>query len=89
MREVNETPATVLNTAPGQFARPIPMELNLIMLHHPKRRFQHPDLFDWLAEQDCRIADHTVRWVARRCRLRLATAQTVAELALLTTRERR
>lgn len=58
-------------------------------LHHPKERFQHPDLFDWLAEQDFRTVHHAVRWIARRGRVPMSTAQTISELAGLDTWERR
>jgi hypothetical protein len=50
-------------------------------LHHPKKRYQSPDLFDWLADQDRRVASHTVRWVARRCRVPIATAETIVSNA--------
>jgi hypothetical protein len=46
-------------------------------LHHPKKRCQLPDLFDWAAEQDRRVADHRVWWVSRHCRVSLATAATL------------
>jgi hypothetical protein len=84
--------------APRQRSRPprrgnsftyIATELNNVNLHHPRKRFQHPDLFDWLAEQDCRVADSTVRWVSCRGRVPLSTAQTIAELAGFKTWERR
>jgi hypothetical protein len=50
-------------------------------LHHSTRRCQLPDLFDWLAEPNRRIDSHAVRWVARRCRVSLATARTIADNA--------
>ncbi len=56
-------------------------------LHCKARRCQYPDLFDWLAEQDRSVADHRIRWVARRCRVSLATAETIAANAGLSNGE--
>jgi hypothetical protein len=58
-------------------------------LHHPKRHYQLPDLFDWVAEQDRRVADHRVRWVSRRCRVPFATAETIIANAGFCDGERR
>jgi len=79
-----------LNTAPGHLFITIATELNQMKIHHPKKRFHdHPDLFDWGAQQDFRAAHHAVRWVASRGRVPLSTAQTISELAGITTWERR
>jgi hypothetical protein len=56
-------------------------------VHHPSKRFQVPDLFDWAAEQERRGADHRVRWVAQHCSVSLATAATLALNAGLFNRE--
>jgi hypothetical protein len=53
------------------------MDLNIMTLHHKAKRHQLPDLFDWIAEQDRRVADHRVRWVSRRCRVSLAAADVI------------
>lgn len=58
-------------------------------VHHPSKRCQFPDLFDYAAEQERRGADHRVRWVARRCGVSLATAATLASNAGLFDREDR
>jgi hypothetical protein len=58
-------------------------------LHHKSRHCQLPDLFDWVAEQDRRVADHRVRWVARRCRVPFSTAETIIANAGFSDRERR
>jgi len=58
-------------------------------LHRPSKRYQCPDLFDWLADQDRRAANHTTRWVARRCRVTLATAETIIANAGFRDGERR
>ncbi len=46
-------------------------------LHHKAKSYQLPDLFDWVAEQDRRVADHRVRWVSRRCRVSFAAAEAI------------
>jgi len=58
-------------------------------LRRPRKKFQHPDLFDWLAEQDFRTAHYAVRHIARYGHVPLSTAQTIAELAGFKTWERR
>jgi hypothetical protein len=46
-------------------------------LSHKRGKHHFPDLFDWAANQDDGVRDHRVRWVARRCRVPLATAETI------------
>jgi hypothetical protein len=58
-------------------------------LHHPKRRCQLPDLSDWAANQDVCVPDHRIRWVARRCRVPFATAETIIVNAGFSDGERR
>jgi hypothetical protein len=41
------------------------------------RRLHYPDLFDWAANRTIPIPDYRVRWVASRCRVSLATAETI------------
>lgn len=65
------------------------MKLNKMKLHHPKPRYQHPDLFDWASDQERRGADPRVRWIARRCRVSLATAATLLVNAGFSRREDR
>jgi hypothetical protein len=47
------------------------------VISHRRNRLQTPDLFDWAASRDICLADHRVRWVASRCRVSLATAETI------------
>src|ERR1035437_1672679 len=77
-RRQQNNPGRGLHTAPG-LIRPSPfaMELDIMTLHHKAKRCQLPDLFDWVTERDSRVADHRVRWVARRCRVPFATAETI------------
>jgi hypothetical protein len=63
------------------------MDLNIMKLHHKANYCQLPDLFDWVAELDRRAADHRVRWLARHCRVSLATAATLATLAGFSNKE--
>ena len=59
------------------------------ILSHSQRRFHLPDLFDWAANRDICASDYRVRWVARRCRVSLATAQTIIANAGFSDGERR
>jgi hypothetical protein len=46
-------------------------------LPHSRRQLHFPDLFDWAASRDIYAPDHRTRWVASRCRVSLATAETI------------
>jgi hypothetical protein len=46
-------------------------------LPHSRTQLHFPDLFDWAANRDICVSDHRVRWVARRCRVSLAAAETI------------
>lgn len=50
-------------------------------LRHLRRRFQHPDLFEWAAEQERLPIDLKVAWIARRCRVSQKIAFVIAEHA--------
>jgi hypothetical protein len=41
------------------------------------RRLHCPDLFDWAANRTILIPDYRIRWVASRCRVSFATAETI------------
>ena len=41
------------------------------------KQLQRSDLFDWPANRDICVPDHRIRWVASRCRVSLATAETI------------
>ena len=56
-------------------------------IHHPPKSCQLPDLFDWASEMERRSVDHRTRWVARHCRVSLATAATLIENAGFSNRE--
>ena len=58
-------------------------------LHHSPKSCQFPDLFDWASERGRRAVDHRVRWVARHCRVSLATAATLAVNAGFSNRDGR
>ena len=58
-------------------------------IYHPPKSYQLPDLFDWASEMERHAVDHRTRWVARRCRVSLATAATLIENAGFSKRERR
>jgi hypothetical protein len=58
-------------------------------VHHPSKSRQLPDLFDWAAHRDICVYDHRVRWVARRCRVSRATAETIIANAGFSDGERR
>jgi hypothetical protein len=56
----------------------------------PSRRKLHfPDLFDWAATRAIPVHDYRVRWVASRCRVSLATAETIIANAGFSDAERR
>jgi hypothetical protein len=55
-------------------------------LHHIAKRRQLPD---WLVEKDCRVVDHRVLWIARRCGVSISAARTIFELAAFSDGERR
>jgi hypothetical protein len=55
--------------------------------HKSRRQHYRPDLFDWAREVERRSAGHQIRWVARHCRVSLATAATLAANAGLSNRE--
>jgi hypothetical protein len=42
-----------------------------------RRKLHLPDLFDWAAAREIAVYDYRVRWVASRCRVALATAETI------------
>ena len=47
------------------------------MLPHPHKKLKFPDLFVGAANRSITFPDFRVRWVARRCRVSLATAETI------------
>lgn len=86
----NEEPRTRSSHRSGALLSiPIAMDLNVMKLHHKAKLCQLPDLFDWVVEQDRRVADHRVRWVARRCRVPFATAEAIIANAGFSDGERR
>jgi hypothetical protein len=54
-----------------------------------RRKLHVPDLFDWAANRDICVPDHRLRWVASRCRVSLATAETIIANAGFSHGERR
>jgi hypothetical protein len=52
-------------------------------------RIYSPDLFDWAASRGTCGTNHRVRWVASRCRVSLATAETIIANAGFSDGERR
>ena len=42
-----------------------------------RRKLHLPDLFDWAATRAIPVHDYRVRWVASRCRVSVATAETI------------
>lgn len=57
-------------------------------ISHSREYFHLPERLDW-REQHGFGVDHRIRWVARRCRVSLATAATLAANAGLLSREDR
>ena len=90
-QDVNKikAPVAVFTPRRGNPSVPIPMDIDIMTLHHKAERCQLPDLFDWVTEQDSRVTDHRVRWVARRCRVPFATAETIIANAGFSDGERR
>jgi hypothetical protein len=58
-------------------------------LPHSRRKLHLPDLFDWAANRSIPVHDYRVRWVASRCRVSRATAETIIANAGFTDGERR
>lgn len=58
-------------------------------LHHPLKKCQLPELFDRLADQDFCAEDYRLRRIADRCRVSLATAETIVANAGFCSGERR
>jgi hypothetical protein len=58
-------------------------------LPHSRRQLHFPDLFDWAATRALPDHDYRVRWVASRCRVSLATAETIIANAGFSDAERR
>jgi hypothetical protein len=58
-------------------------------LPHSRRQLHFPDLFDWAANRTGSFPDYRVRWVASRCRVSLATAETIIANAGFADGERR
>lgn len=56
---------------------------------HSRRKLHLPDLFDWAASRAAPLRDYRVRWVASRCRVSLATAETIIANAGFSDGERR
>lgn len=46
-------------------------------LSHSRRQLHCPDLFECAANRACSFPDYRVRWVASRCRVSFATAETI------------
>jgi hypothetical protein len=59
------------------------------MLPHTRKNLKFPDLFDWAANRSITVPDFRVRWVASRCRVSLATAETIITNAGFSDGERR
>lgn len=58
-------------------------------LAHSGRQLHYPDLFDWAAGRAIPPHDYRTRWVASRCRVSLATAETIVANAGFSDGERR
>lgn len=58
-------------------------------LPHSRRQLHFPDLFDWAATRTFPVHDYRVRWVASRCKVSLATAETIIANAGFSDAERR
>jgi hypothetical protein len=58
-------------------------------LPHSRRQLHVLDLFDWAANRSISVPDFRVRWVASRCRVSLATAETIIANAGFADGERR
>jgi hypothetical protein len=58
-------------------------------LHHPPQKCQLPGLPDRLARPDFRTKDYRLRLIACRCRVSLATAETIISNAGFSDGERR
>jgi hypothetical protein len=58
-------------------------------LPHSRRQLHFPDLFDWAADRDISVPNRRVLWVARRCRVTYATAETIIANAGFSDGERR
>lgn len=59
-------------------------------LPRSRRQLHFPDLFDWAAaNRSVTVPDFRVRWVASRCRVSLATAETIITNAGFADGERR
>jgi hypothetical protein len=58
-------------------------------LPHSQRQLHVPDLFDWAANGAISVPDFRIRWVASRCRVSLATAETIIANAGFAEGERR
>ena len=58
-------------------------------LPHSRRQLHFPDLFDRGATRAIPVHDYRVRWVASRCRVSLATAETIIANAGFSDAERR
>ena len=53
------------------------------------RQLHCPDLFDWAANRSISVPDFRTRWVASRCRVSIATAETIIANAGFSDGERR
>ena len=58
-------------------------------LPYARRKLHLPDLFEWAERQDVCLPNYRVRWVARRCRVPLANAETIIANAGFSDGERR
>ena len=58
-------------------------------LPHSRRQLHFPDLFDFAENRSIPVSDFRVRWVASRCRVTLATAETIIANAGFSNGERR
>jgi len=58
-------------------------------VHHLAKRFQLPDQFGRLHQCDVVLTDYQRRWIARRCRVNLSVAATLADNAGFSNRDDR
>ena len=53
------------------------------------RKLHFPDLFDWAANRAISVPDYRIRWVVNRCKVSIATAETIIANAGFSDGERR
>jgi hypothetical protein len=79
----------VFKPLPRLLPKPFPKEMTMKHISRSRKQLYLPELFEWAAKRDICVSDYRIRWVAGRCRVSRATAETIIANAGFANVERR